>query len=125
MAWWDEEPGHGEDGEHIAKDSDTLRAEVKGINWDVLVIHKKVVTPPPTPGGPTAWGIITSADWIHDGLIQIPVIAGDVVVAVCGTNGPDVVYLYGIKKDGNVVVAQPPQDKANGKRTASYEGQIK
>jgi hypothetical protein len=120
MAWWDEEPPQQE---HIAKDSDTLRVEVKGTNSDVVVIHKKIVTPSPKPGGPTTWGINVWADWIHDGHIYIPVIAGDVVVAVCGTNGPDVVYLYGITRDGHVVAAQPPQDKANGRRTAKYEGQ--
>jgi methionyl-tRNA synthetase len=87
-----------------------------------LVIYKTVINPPTTPGGPTQWGIVPTADWIHDGHIYIPTIAGDVVVVVCGTNGPDVVCLYGIDKNGKVVVAQPPQDKANGQRTAKYEG---
>jgi hypothetical protein len=60
------------------------------------------------------------ADWIHDGHAGMnKSAADDVAVAVAGING-DVVYLYGIRADGNVVVANPTRDYGHGRKSSVY-----
>ena len=71
--------------------------------------------------------IQTNHDAIWDGQIGIPVIADQIVVAMCGTHYEldgykDVVYLYGIKRNGGVTCAFPIQEYAKNRREAVYLG---
>jgi hypothetical protein len=126
--WWRREPF-----KHTAEnETHNVKAYVYGLNVDVVVITVNFpINLPGGPGpihapthpGPILAGTTYFADWAHNGFMGIPLVADQIVVGICGVNGFDTAYLYGLKNDGSgCVVCWPVRGQAQGRITPVYVG---